>query len=109
MAGAVPGGAYDLDKPHASLIFHVNHLGFSHWTARFTRFDAKAQFDPANLPASRVTVTIDPAPITPDNPPPGFVAALRGAQWLNVAQFPQMAFRSTRIEQTGSKSMRIFG
>jgi polyisoprenoid-binding protein YceI len=26
---AIPAGAYTLDKAHASLIFRVNHLGFS--------------------------------------------------------------------------------
>src|SRR5690606_20201719 len=56
---AVPAGAYTLDKAHASLIFKVNHLGFSNYTARFKRFDAKLQFDPANLPASKLTATVD--------------------------------------------------
>ena len=48
----VPAGAYTLDKAHSSLIFRVNHLGFSSYTRRFTRFDAKLQFDPANLARS---------------------------------------------------------
>jgi polyisoprenoid-binding protein YceI len=105
----VPAGSYALDKAHASLIFRVNHLGFSHWTARFTRFDAKLQFDPANPATAQVTVTIDPASITPDNPPPGFVASLRGAQWLSAAQFPKITYRSTRVERVGQNAMRIFG
>jgi polyisoprenoid-binding protein YceI len=108
-AGSVPAGDYTLDKPHASLIFRVDHLGFSHWTARFSSFDAKLQFDPATASASRVTVTIDPASITPDSPPPGFVAALRGAQWLNAGQFPQITYRSTRVEAVGHNAMRITG
>lgn len=107
--GSVPAGSYGLDKPHASLIFRVNHLGFSHWTARFTQFDAQLQFDPAKPAASQVTVTIDPASITPDNPPPGFVAALRGAQWLNAGQFPKITYRSTRVEPVGQNGMRITG
>ena len=47
----VPAGAYTLDKAHASLIFRVNHIGFSNYTRRFKRFDAKLQFDPANKTA----------------------------------------------------------
>lgn len=107
--GSVPAGSYTLDKPHASLIFRVNHLGFSHWTARFTRFDAKLQFDPANAATARVTVTIDPASITSDNPPPGFVATLRGAQLLNAGEFPRITYRSTRVEPVGQNALRIFG
>jgi polyisoprenoid-binding protein YceI len=107
--GSVPAGNYTLDKPHASLVFRVSHLGFSHWTARFTKFDAKLQFDPAKPATSRVTVTIDPVSITPDNPPPGFVAALRGAQWLDAGQFPQITYRSTRVEPVGQNALRISG
>jgi hypothetical protein len=54
-------------------------------------------------------VTIDPASTTPDNPPPGFVASLRGAQWLNAGQFPRITYRSTRVEPVGQNALRIFG
>jgi polyisoprenoid-binding protein YceI len=107
--GTVPAGDYTLDKPHASLIFRVDHLGFSHWTARFSNFDAKLQFDPARPSAARVTVTIDPASLTPDNPPAGFVAQLLGAQWFDAGKFPQMTYRSTRVEAVGQNAMRITG
>jgi len=106
---SLPAGSYSLDKAHASLIFKVDHLGFSHWTARFTTFDARLQFDPAKPTADQVTVTIDPASITPDNPPTGFVAALRGAEWLNASQFPQITYKSTRVEAVGKTGLHITG
>jgi polyisoprenoid-binding protein YceI len=114
-AGAVeapqplPAGSYTLDKAHASLIFKVDHMGFSHWTARFTTFDARLQFDPVKAAADHVTVSIDPTSITPDNPPTGFVAALQGAQWLNAGQFPQITFESTHVEAAGQNGLRITG
>jgi len=107
--GAIPAGSYTIDKAHASLIFRVDHMGFSHWTARFTTFDAKLRFDPEKPAADQVTVSIDPLSITPDNPPPGFVAALQGAEWLNAGQFPQMTYKSTRVEAVGKSGLRIFG
>lgn len=107
--GPIPAGSYTLDKPHASLIFKVNHLGFSHWTARFTRFDAQLQFDPAKPAADQVTVSIDPVSITPDNPPPGFVASLQSAQWLGAEQFPQIAYKSRHVEAVGKNGLRIAG
>jgi polyisoprenoid-binding protein YceI len=108
-AGPVPAGKYTVDKPHASLIFRVNHLGFSHWTARFTRFDADLQFDPAHPATSQVSVSIDPASIAPENPPPGFIAQLQGEQFLNVGQFPRLTYRSTRVEPVGKNGLRIYG
>lgn len=107
-----PAGAYTLDKAHASLIFRADHLGFSMYTARFTDFDAQLQFDPANLAASSVTATIDPASIETDFPDPAtldFNAQLRSEQWLDTAQFPQMTFRSMRVEPTSANAMRIHG
>lgn len=105
----VPAGAYTLDKAHASLLFRVNHLAFSNFTARFTRFDSQLQFDPNNLAASSVKVSIDPRSISSDNPPAGFLDSLAGEQWLDAAKFPAMTFRSKKVERTGPKNLRIDG
>ncbi len=105
----VPAGSYELDKAHASLIFRVNHVGFSNYTGRFSRFDAKLQFDPAHPERSSVTVAIDPASIQVESPPEGFLDSLRSAQWLDVAKFPTLAFRSTKVTRTGAKGLRIEG
>ena len=107
-----PAGAYTLDKAHASLLFRVDHLGFSMYTARFKQFDAKLQFDPANIPASSVHVTIDPASIETDFPDPAthdFNAQLRSEQWLDAARHPQMTFRSKNVEMTSPNAMRVHG
>jgi len=108
----VPAGAYTLDLAHASLIFRVNHLGFSHYTARFKRFDAKLQFDPANLAASKVIASVDVDSLETDFPDPArldFNAVLKSATWLDVAQFPRMEFESRRIDATGVNTVRIHG
>ena len=105
----VPAGAYTLDKAHSTLTFRLNHLGFSNYTARFTGFDAQLQFDPANPPGSTLNVTIDPRSLDLNNPPAGFADTLRGPEWLDAAKFPQMTFRSTSVEVTGTNAMRING
>lgn len=109
IAGPVPSGAYELDKPHASLIFRVNRLGFSSFTGRFTRFDAKLDFDPRKLGDSRVDVTIDPTSVTADNVPADFLAMLAGKGWLDAGQHPQIAFRSRRVEVRDANAFRIHG
>lgn len=105
----VPAGRYTLDKAHATLIFRVNHIGFSNYTGQFKRFDARLELDPANPAASKVTATIDPRSLDVSAPPGGFIDTLLGAQWLNAARFPQMTFRSTKIEVTGADTARIHG
>ena len=107
----VPAGNYTLDRNHASLIFRINHLGFSHYTARFTRFDATLELDPAHPATSSVTATIDPTSIETDNPDPtlDFDHQLQNQDWLNTAQFPQMTFRSTALGLTGPNTARVTG
>jgi polyisoprenoid-binding protein YceI len=105
----VPAGDYTIDKAHASLVFRVNHLGFSHYTAQFKSFDAQLHFDPSNLASSTVTATIDPRSLDLNSPPAGFVDELLGKQWLDAAQFPQMTFKSTRVESTAPNVARIIG
>lgn len=105
----VPAGAYQIDKLHASLLFRLNHIGFSQWTARFTRFDAQLDFDPNRIAASRVSATVDPSSVTADNVPTTFLEMLGSKDWLDAKGFPEMTFRSKSIEVTSPNSFRING
>lgn len=105
----VPGGAYTLDKAHASLIFRVSHIGFSNYTGRFATFDAALDIDPADPAAAKLEATVDPASLAVENPPAGFLESLLGPDWFNVAKFPEMTFRSTKIEMTGDDTARVTG
>jgi len=105
----LPAGAYHLDKAHGSLIFRIDHLSFSHFTGRFARWDANLQLDPQHPETASITATIDPRSLESDNPPDGFLNMLRGAEWLNAPQFPEITFRSTHVEMTGANTARITG
>jgi polyisoprenoid-binding protein YceI len=112
VVAGVPAGTYTLDRAHATLLFRVDHLGFSHYTARFKHFEATLQFDPASLGGSQVNVTVDPASIETDYPDPrklDFNAQLRGPEWLDVARYPRMLFRSMRVVPTGERTFRLEG
>lgn len=104
-----PAGAYVLDPTHADLSFKVNHLGFSNYTARFGRFDAKLAFDPADPASMSIEANIDPRSLALPAPPAGFTQALLGPNWLDAGQFPAITFRSTAVEPTGADTARIRG
>lgn len=103
-----PAGAYTLDKAHASLIIRVNHIGYSNFTARFVGWDANLTLDPAAPENSSINVTIDPRSIESDNAPAGFIDIMRN-DFLKSREFPQITFRSTRVERTGPNTARITG
>lgn len=101
-------GQYTLDKDHASLLFKVNHLGFSSYIGRFNTFDASLDFDPQNIENSSLEVIVDMASIDVNNPE--FAEDLRGSDWLNVEKFPQAVFRTTKfVEATGESSFAFQG
>jgi polyisoprenoid-binding protein YceI len=106
---AAPAGVYAVDKPHTSLILRIDHLGFSHFTARFTGIDATLQGDPKQPAKAKLEATIDTASLESDNAPPGFLDMLRGPQWLNAKAYPKITFRSTKIEMTAPNAARITG
>lgn len=112
LAPDVPAGDYTLDPTHASLIFRVDHLGFSHYTARFTRFDAGLRFDPRQPAAAELEASVDARSLETDFPFPDqvdFDAQLLGEEWLHAAEHPQMTFHSTKVSMTGPNTARIEG
>jgi polyisoprenoid-binding protein YceI len=104
-----PAGQYHVDKSHASLVLRVNHLGFSTYTTRFSRFDAELTFDPNNIAASKVRTTIDSSSFEMDAAPAQCLDIVKGPQLLDTAKFPQIVFQSERVRMTGAKSMDVSG
>jgi polyisoprenoid-binding protein YceI len=102
-------GAYALEKPHASLIWRVKHMGLSNYTARFADFDATLDFDPANVEASTVKATINPMSVKTDHPTDAGWDQRIGADLFKGEQFPQIVFQSTSVRKTGEFTGALTG
>lgn len=108
----VAQGAYSLDPSHASLIFSVQHMGLSRYTMRFDRFDASINFNPDQPELSSVSAVIDPFSISANHPE-------KGSEWdeelanddrfLSAKTFPDISFKSTKIDLTGENTGLIQG
>jgi len=94
MPAMAPAGQYQLDKSHASLLLRVNHLGFSTYTTRFSRFDAQLSFDPSNIPASKVATTIDASSFEMDAAPQTCIDIVKGPQMLESYTHEQVVEES---------------
>ena len=108
----VPAGNYTLDKSHGSLIFRVNHMGFSMYTARFVKFDVSLDFDPAAPEASQVEASVDVTSLETDFPHPeiiDFNAELLGEKWLDAKNFPAMTYRASGVTMTGADTGTVKG
>ena len=100
------GGAYTLDPDHATLLWKINHLGFSTFIGRFNDFNASLDFDPENIEASQVEVVINTAGLDINNEE--FAEELRGDAWFNVEQFPQAVFRTTSFVESVDEDTFVF-
>ena len=98
---------YAFDPAHTQIIFAANHLGFSFSHGRFMKFDGSFTFDPAAPEASGIDVTVDSSSI--DMGSAKWDEHMKNADFLNVEKFPNMAFKSTKVEKTGEKTGKVTG
>lgn len=106
---SLPTGAYQLEKPHASLLARVKHMGLSSYTVRLTDFDVTLDFDPANPAASKVHAIINPLSVQADHPTDKGWDAKIGTDFLKGSQFPQITFDSTKVDATGQFTGTVTG
>lgn len=100
-------GQYTLDKEHATLMFKINHLGFSTYIGRFNEFDANLDFDPENVADATLEVIVNTSSIDVNNP--AFSEELRGSDWFNVETFPQAVFKTTSLLESDENSFVFAG
>ena len=91
-------GSYTLDRSHATVTFRISHLGYSQYTGRFNAVDAALTLNAADPSKSQLTAKLTPSSIDVNNPE--LQDILRGAQYFNVTQFPEITFASTKIIRT---------
>jgi polyisoprenoid-binding protein YceI len=104
---AAPAGAYVLDPNHASLIWRVSHgAGLSRYTARFDRFSAALDLDPAAPEQARLDVAVEAASVSTGNP--DFDSQVADVVF-NAGSHPEIRFVSTSVEVTGENRARVTG
>jgi polyisoprenoid-binding protein YceI len=106
MACAAPV-KYALDKEHTTILFYVNHLGFSDKIGRFGDYDGTFIFDKEKPTNSSVDVVLRPAGI--DTFSPELNTEIQNDKWFNTAKYPEIHFKSTKIKVTGDNKADITG
>jgi polyisoprenoid-binding protein YceI len=99
-------GTFGFDPSHSSVGFVVRHLMVSKVRGRFGAFSGTLTVaeDPT---ASSVEVTIDAASF--DSGDAGRDEHVRSADFLDVATFPEVTFRSTSVTSRGSEHYDVAG
>jgi polyisoprenoid-binding protein YceI len=97
---------WDIDVGHSAVHFWVRHMVISKVHGRFARWSGSIELDEKDLTRSSVEVRIDAASI--DTQVADRDAHLKSADFLDVAKYPELTFRSRRIERKG-EGYRVVG
>jgi len=98
---------WNLDAAHSSINFSIRHMVFAKVRGRFGTYSGTIELDDGDLTRSRVDATIDAASI--DTGTAQRDAHLRSPDFFDVEKFPQLRFRSSRIEQVDADHYRVTG
>lgn len=96
-----------VDPAHTNVEFAVKHMMISTVRGRFAEVDGTVRTDEANPANARVEISIKTSSI--DTRVPDRDAHLRSPDFLEADKYPEITFRSTRIEPTGDKKFRVSG
>jgi polyisoprenoid-binding protein YceI len=98
---------WNLDTVHSGINFTVRHMVVSKVRGRFAKFGGSVTLDEDDLTRSIVEATIDASSI--DTGTAQRDDHLKSADFFDVEHFPQIRFRSTRIERLEGENYRLTG
>lgn len=108
MAGSVfAADTYAIDPTHAWIGFKTNHAGWSNAHGIFKTVSGTISFDKADVTKSSVEFTLETASIDTNNEQRDH--DLKSPDFLNAEEFPQVTFKSTKVEKTGDKTAKVTG
>jgi polyisoprenoid-binding protein YceI len=98
---------WNIDAAHSGIHFSIRHMVVAKVRGRFAKFAGIVEIDDADLAQSTVEATIEAASI--DTGVTQRDDHLRSPDFLDAAKFPELRFKSTRIEETGGERYRVTG
>ena len=100
----IPAGVYNVDPSHSNVGFEVRHMGIATVRGRFGTFEGTidASGDAPVLQGTVDVSTIDTGDVNRDG-------HLKGAEFFDAEQHPQISFHSTATEVSGDGQITLQG
>jgi len=105
--GLLHAAPWEFDPAHTGVHFKVRHLMISSVRGEFEKVSGKIVYDEADITKSTAEITIDAASVNTR------VAKrdedLRSPNFLDVAKYPRITFKSKRVETAGNGMLKMTG
>src|SRR5262249_22042465 len=105
-AAQIGGGTWTIDTVHSLVEFAALHNTIAYVKGRFRSFSGTITVDEQDLLKSSVEVTIDATSVD-SQAVQGREDLINGADMLDTATYPQIAFKSKSIQQQGTSGFAV--
>ncbi|HYX70930.1 MAG TPA: YceI family protein [Terriglobales bacterium] len=107
VAARAQNTTWAIDPAHSTAAFTVRHMMINNVRGEFSKVTGMLQLDSADITKSSAEATIDAASVNTrvearDND-------LRSANFFDVAKYPTLSFKSTKVEQAGPGKLKVTG
>src|SRR3712207_6191287 len=96
-----------IDAAHSNVGFSIKHLMIATVRGSFTQVQGTVRVDENDPSTAEIDITIPTASITTRDEKRD--AHLKSPDFFDAEQFPNMTFRSTRVERVSGDSFRVIG
>src|ERR671910_1089974 len=103
----IPAGEFRIDTAHSVLAFAIKHNEIALVRGRFRDFSGKINYDDKDITKSSVEVTAKIESINTGVDRRD--AHLRTADFFDAPTYPEMTFKSTRVETKGNNQYVLHG
>lgn len=101
------GARYELDPDHLTVAFLVDHIGYAKTLGMFRAARGSYNFDEASKTLTDVRIEVQTDSVFSNQRKRD--DHLKGADFLNSAQFPRMVFTAATAQRTGDRTFEIKG
>jgi polyisoprenoid-binding protein YceI len=91
---------YQIDPKHSAARFKIRHMMIANVGGEFNSVSGTVEFDQAKPEQSRIDASIDANSLHLGDPARD--GHVKGPDFLNVAQFPTITFKSSKVAAAGS-------
>jgi len=98
---------YQIDPKHSSADFSVTHMLISKVPGQFHGLTGTVVLDDSDITKSSVNVTIDVNSVNTNEPDRD--KDLKSPNFFDVAKYPNITFKSTRVEKNADGTLKVTG